>query len=222
MTMKRAERGGAVTWLMGILVVAILLLAGYVWVVLHWSYSQGERAGWVQKLSHKGWFCKTWEGELAMIAVPGALPEKFFFTVWDDGVAESLNRHMGQRVALHYEEKVGIPTDCFGESRYIVTKVTTVEGAPPPPGGAQPVPGAPLPVPVPTAPGSTGAPQPATPSAGPASPIPAIQPPTPPGEPAPGASSVPAPPSPPSDAAAAPSPAPDAGAAQAPGIERRP
>ena len=110
------------------LVVAVALaVAGYFWVVLSWSYSTGERVGWVQKLSKKGWICKTWEGELTMISMPGAVPEKFQFTVRDDAVADRINRAMGKRVALHYEEKVGLPTSCFGDTRYFVTRVTEVQ-----------------------------------------------------------------------------------------------
>jgi len=116
--------------------VGALVLAGavYVLVVTYWSYSSGERAGWVQKLSSKGWLCKTWEGEMAMVSMPGTTTEKFIFTVWDDETAEQINKVMGKRVALHYEEKVGIPTRCFGETRYYVTKVTAVEEIPLAPG----------------------------------------------------------------------------------------
>jgi hypothetical protein len=95
----------------------------YFWAMLSWSYSSGERAGWVQKLSHKGWLCKTWEGELALVSTPGAPVEKFAFTVHDDAVAADINRLMGHRVALHYEQKVGLPTSCFGDTRYYVTAV---------------------------------------------------------------------------------------------------
>ncbi|MDP1792376.1 MAG: hypothetical protein Q8L12_17550 [Methylibium sp.] len=102
-----------------------LLAVAYFAVVLHWSYSSGERAGWIQKLSDKGWVCKTWEGELALVSLPGsATVEKFQFTVNDDRVAAELTQVMGKRVTLHYEEKVGLPTSCFGETRYYVTKVT--------------------------------------------------------------------------------------------------
>jgi hypothetical protein len=109
------------------LVAVVLLIAGYFWLVLTWSYSTGERAGWVQKLSKKGWVCKTWEGELAMISMPGASPEKFYFTVRDDAVAQRVNQVMGKRVTLHYEEKVGLPTSCFGETRHFVARVTVVD-----------------------------------------------------------------------------------------------
>jgi hypothetical protein len=131
------------------LVVAIVLAAaGYFWVVLAWSYSTGERVGWVQKLSKKGWICKTWEGELTMISMPGAVPEKFQFTVRDGAVADRINRVMGKRVALHYEEKVGLPTSCFGDTRYFVTRVIEVQDVPLGPGNTVPVPATP-PVPSP-------------------------------------------------------------------------
>ncbi len=106
--------------------VPVALFAAYVTVVLHWAYSEGERAGYVQKFSRKGWVCKTWEGELAMANLPGAMPEVFAFTVWDDGVAARLNGVMGQRVVLHYKEKVGLPTSCFGDTRHIVDDVRSV------------------------------------------------------------------------------------------------
>jgi len=107
------------------LMVLALLLASYFAVVLNWSYSTGERAGWIQKLSHKGWLCKTWEGEVALVSLPGsATVEKFQFTVRDDAVAAELAKVMGKRVTLHYEEKVGLPTSCFGETRHYVTAVT--------------------------------------------------------------------------------------------------
>ena len=116
MTLKRV--------LLALLVLG-LLLTGYFLVVLNWSYSSGERAGWIQKLSHKGWVCKTWEGELALVSLPGSTTvEKFLFTVYDDAVAAELTKVMGKRVTLHYEQKVGLPTSCFGETRYYVTKVT--------------------------------------------------------------------------------------------------
>jgi hypothetical protein len=116
----------ALTWLLVVVLAVGLLLAGYSWVVMSWSYSTGERAGWVQKLSKKGWICKTWEGELAMVSMPGTAPEKFYFTVRSDAVAEEINRLMGRRVTLHYEEKVGLPTSCFGETRHFVTSVAPV------------------------------------------------------------------------------------------------
>jgi hypothetical protein len=120
-----------------------ILIAAYFWIVLSWSYSSGERAGWVQKFSKKGWLCKTWEGEISLVAMPGAAQEKFLFTVWDDAVAAQINQQMGKRVSLHYEEKVGLPTSCFGETRHYVTAVKVVEQIPLAPGVVVPVPQAP-------------------------------------------------------------------------------
>ncbi len=114
------------------------LIALYLWGALSWNYSSGERAGWVQKFSKKGWICKTWEGELAMITMPGSAQEKFFFTVWDEAIARQINEAMGKRVSLHYDEKVGLPTTCFGETRHWVNKVTVVHDVPLMPGIAVP------------------------------------------------------------------------------------
>ena len=137
------ERGATASVIAVGLFVLAALIAAYIWLVLSWSYSTGERAGWVQKFSHKGWLCKTWEGEMAMVSMPGSTTEKFFFTVRDDAVAVQVNRVMGKRVSLHYEEKVGLPTSCFGETRHFVTKVTAVEEIPLAPGIVVPVPPAP-------------------------------------------------------------------------------
>ena len=99
--------------LIAALVFVAVLIAAYFAVVLNWNYSTGERAGWLQKLSYKGFVCKTWEGELALVSLPGSSVEKFLFTVRDDAVANKLQAAMGKRVSLHYEEKVGLPTSCF-------------------------------------------------------------------------------------------------------------
>jgi len=106
------------------LVVLAGLVAAYFWLAVKWSYSSGERAGWVQKFSHKGWICKTWEGELALVSLPGSSVEKFLFTVHDDAAAREIQQAVGKRVTLHYEEKVGLPTTCFGETRHFVSKIT--------------------------------------------------------------------------------------------------
>jgi hypothetical protein len=137
---------------LGVILGVLVLVAGYFWVVLGWNYSTGERAGWVQKFSKKGWLCKTWEGEMAMVSMPGSTTEKFFFTVWDDAVAARINKAMGKRVSLHYEEKVGLPTSCWGETRHFVTDVTAVEEIPLAPGIVVPTPQPPPPPPAPAAP----------------------------------------------------------------------
>jgi hypothetical protein len=111
---------------LGLLVTAAVLLGLYTTAVLKWSYSAGERAGYMQKLSSKGFVCKTWEGELQLVAIPGSTPEKFLFSVRDDAVAQRINATMGKRVALTYEQHIGVPTSCFGETEYFVTDVKEV------------------------------------------------------------------------------------------------
>ncbi len=114
-------------WLTIFILTPILLFALYTWFVLSWSYSNGERAGYVQKLSKQGWLIKTWEGELAMVNVPGAMQEKFYFSVRSDEVAEKINQHIGKRVALVYEQHVGIPTTAFGNTEYFIVDVKVLE-----------------------------------------------------------------------------------------------
>ena len=113
----------AIYYAVATLVVIALVAAAYVWVALSWSYSSGERAGFMQKMSHKGWLCKTWEGELSMVAMPGTTPEKFLFTVRDSAVAAAIEKTMGSRVTLTYEQHKGLPTSCFGETEYFVVSV---------------------------------------------------------------------------------------------------
>jgi hypothetical protein len=122
-TQKSAARGFLLP-LLFVLIAVVVVAVGYGFAVWNYSYSEGERAGVVQKFSKKGWVCKTWEGELNMVVLPGGLPEKFFFTVWDETTAATINRNVGKRVALHYVEKVGLPTTCFGETRHYVKKLS--------------------------------------------------------------------------------------------------
>lgn len=106
----------------------ILAFAIYTWSALTYSYSNGFRGpGYVQKFSKKGWICKTWEGELALLPLPGTFtPERFNFTVRDDVIAQYINATLGKRVELTYEQHKGIPTTCFGETEYFVTAVRVI------------------------------------------------------------------------------------------------
>lgn len=110
----------------GLLVFLVLIAAGWVWVTLKFAYSTGERAGYVQKFSRKGWMFKTWEGELAMVNVPGAMQERFAFTVRNGEVAEKLSHTLGNRVILQYEQHKFLPTNAFGETEYFVVNVRAV------------------------------------------------------------------------------------------------
>jgi hypothetical protein len=123
-----AIRGSKILfWAAGIIVLLVGCFFAYTWFALTWSYSNGERAGYVQKFSRKGWLCKTWEGELSMVPVPGAVPEKFLFSVRDEAVAQKITGAMAKRVALVYEQHKGVPSSCFGDSEYFVTAVKVAE-----------------------------------------------------------------------------------------------
>jgi hypothetical protein len=109
-----------------VVVVPAALLAAWTAITLNVTYARGERAGYMQKFSQKGWVCKTWEGQIAMVNVPGASQERFDFSVRDDSVAAEIMRLMSSRVAISYEQHRGVPGTCFGETEYFVTGVKAV------------------------------------------------------------------------------------------------
>jgi hypothetical protein len=112
------------TILLTLVLVALLGFTGYVWLALNWSYSSGERAGLLQKFSRKGWVCKTWEGELLLTSMPGAIPEKFEFSVRDESIVDELQRNAGRKVVLGYDQHKGLPSNCFGDTEYFVNRVS--------------------------------------------------------------------------------------------------
>jgi hypothetical protein len=113
----------------GLIVVPVLLIVAWTWLSLSWSYSDGERAGTLQKFSKKGWLCKTWEGELQLSTIPGSAPILWDFSIRDKAIADRVEEAIGHngRVVLTYEEHRGVPTTCFGETEYFVTGVRLVE-----------------------------------------------------------------------------------------------
>ena len=112
--------------------VVIAVVVGFTAFTLSWTYAAGERAGYVQKFSKKGWICKTWEGEMAMVTMPGTVAEKFYFTVRDDDVAHQINSTVGKRVVLTYDEHKWIPISCFGDTGYFVNGVRETADSPMP------------------------------------------------------------------------------------------
>jgi hypothetical protein len=106
-----------------LLLIPAVIVALWIWVSLGYTYSSGERAGYVQKISKKGWICKTWEGELAMANLPGTMPQIFAFTVRNDSIAKVIEQNAGKQVSLTYDQHRGVPTTCFGETEYFVTGV---------------------------------------------------------------------------------------------------
>jgi hypothetical protein len=112
--------------LLFILLIPAVIVALWIWVSLGYTYSTGERAGYIQKISKKGWLCKTWEGELAMANLPGTMPQIFSFTVRNDSIAHLIEQGAGKQLSLTYEQHRGVPTTCFGETEYFVTGVHKV------------------------------------------------------------------------------------------------
>lgn len=110
--------------LLAVVLTPAVLFALYAWTALSWAYSDGERAGILQKFSETGWLCKTFEGTLAMTTAPGVMPEYWHFSVRDAAVAQQLRDAIGKPVALHFTEHRGVPTDCFGETDFYVDRVT--------------------------------------------------------------------------------------------------
>jgi len=123
--MPKALPKRAFAILLSLLVALVVVFGLYTWFTLTWSYSEGTRAGYLQKFSKKGWLCKTWEGEILLSSMPGAIPERFAFTVRDDKLVQKLQSTMGQRVEVSYEQHRGVPTSCFGETEYFVESVNT-------------------------------------------------------------------------------------------------
>jgi hypothetical protein len=116
-------RNKALIALITILLLPVVVVALWIWISLSYTYARGERAGYIQKISKKGWLCKTWEGELAMANLPGTMPQIFTFTVRSDSVARMIEQDAGKQVSLTYEQHRGVPTTCFGETEYFVTGV---------------------------------------------------------------------------------------------------
>ncbi len=117
--------GALLKSLIGGLLALVMLGVGYLLFAYHFTYSQGESVGFVQKISYKGWLCKTWEGEqVRALSVVPAVPEKFEFTVRDAAVVDKINQHIGQKVVLEYEQHRGLPR-CFGDSEHFVINVRT-------------------------------------------------------------------------------------------------
>ena len=114
-------------WILYVVLLLVIVpiggFAAWTWATLRFSYSSGERAGFIQKISNKGWMCKTWEGELSMTTQPGAVPQIFSFSVRDEATAKKIMAAAGQRVTISYEQHRGVPTNCFGETEYYVTGV---------------------------------------------------------------------------------------------------
>lgn len=111
----------------GILAVPAAVMTLWAGIALSFTYSSGERVGYIQKFSEKGWICKTYEGEIAMVNLPGQIANTFQFSVRDDSIAALITAAQGKRVSLSYDQHKGVPTSCFGETEYFVKGVKVLE-----------------------------------------------------------------------------------------------
>ena len=123
----RRRRSRAPVIIAAVLLSPLVLLTLYTVLTLSWSYSDGDRSGYLQKFSRKGWICKTYEGDLAMSSVPGVAPTIWTFSVRDKNVARKVNLVLGQKVVVHYTEHRGVPTTCFGTTNYYVDSIRVVQ-----------------------------------------------------------------------------------------------
>ena len=123
---KDDRMNGFIKWLLSLVLIGLVGISAYTWIMLNWSYGNGERAGYVQKFSNRGYICKTWEGEMAMVSMPGTMSEKFLFTVREDAVAQKINANLGKKVALKYDQHIGLPTSCFGDTEYFVSDIVVL------------------------------------------------------------------------------------------------
>ena len=150
----RRSRGGFGRVFLGLLLLIVLGCALWTWLTLSWSYAEGERAGVLQKFVRRGVVCKTREGEIALYygggqyMGPGTSAQLWDFSVRDNAVAAELTKAVGHRVQLHYTEHPGIPTACFGETRFFVDHVTITDNE----FNSSPTPGAAPQAPVPAVP----------------------------------------------------------------------
>jgi hypothetical protein len=109
------------------LVTVSVIFLSYIWLAKHISYSDGERVGYIQKISKKGWICKTWEGEMQLQSIPGLVAEKFYFTTENDSVVSEINNSLGRKVALTYKQHKGLPTSCFGDTEYFAIELKVLD-----------------------------------------------------------------------------------------------
>lgn len=109
-------------------IILIILVLG---MIIYWkyafTYSEGYRAGLLQKFSSKGNVFKTYEGELILSSVQSnanvaIASEKFLFSVTEKTLANQIERMQGDNIVVHYREKNGT-LPWRGESCYIVDSV---------------------------------------------------------------------------------------------------
>lgn len=111
------------------LAISVTIALGYNYIIPTFGdYSTGDRSGIVQKITHKGFFFKTYEGELATegIKVTTSVGSTFEFSVIDENIVKQLDSLVGQRVVISYTEKFHV-NKFQGNTDYIVTSVKVLK-----------------------------------------------------------------------------------------------
>ena len=107
------------------LIILIVIIAG---TLIYWrffyTYSEGYRAGLLQKFSHKGAIFKTYEGEMILSSISSTqdvaiASEKFQFSVINKSLIRQFDTLQGERVIVHYRQK-NRPVFWRGDSPYLV------------------------------------------------------------------------------------------------------
>jgi len=114
-----------------ITLIVILVLGVFIFWKYFYTYSEGYRAGLLQKFTRKGNIFKTYEGELILSSVTSTTnvalaSEKFFFSVLDDSLANVLDTLQGKFVTIHYKQKNGRVV-WRGDTPYFVDQVKVEE-----------------------------------------------------------------------------------------------
>lgn len=103
---------------------AIIFLVAYAYLWFDWNPSFSYQEGYLQKLSKKGFACKTWEGELVMEPEFGT-QRKFQFSVRDEDIAKKVQENIGMPVHLEYQIHHGITFfGCIGDTLNFVTGIS--------------------------------------------------------------------------------------------------
>ena len=108
-------------------IILIIVLGAFIYWKYIYDYSEGYRAGLLQKVSYRGNIFKTYEGEMILSSVQSntnvaLASEKFLFSVKDKNTAIRLEQLQGKYVVVHYHEKNGKLPWC-GDTKYMVDSV---------------------------------------------------------------------------------------------------
>jgi hypothetical protein len=110
-----------------LLAILVIFLAIFVYFKYFYTYSEGYRAGLLQKFSNKGLVFKTYEGELILSSVSSTAnvalaSEKFIFSVSKENMNIKFDTLQGKNVIVHYIEKRGA-VPWRGDSKYLVDSI---------------------------------------------------------------------------------------------------